>query len=256
MRQLSRRQEKILNILAQRGYVTVDELVTAFGVTPQTLRRDLQELAGLGLLRRHHGSASANISTSNVAYGERHVEMEAEKASIGRAAAELVQPGNSLFLTPGTTVDALARAIAARRPSGLKVITNSTVVASILDECPDIAIHVTGGRWMRHNRSMSGAATVAQVGDYRCDLCLTSIGGIAPDGTLLEYRDDDVVVGRAMLANARHTVLLADHTKFSRIATCRLGHLRDVGTFVTDRRPAAPAMRVIRESGCSLIVAR
>lgn len=256
MRQLNRRQEEILNFLTQRGYVTVEELVTAFEVTPQTLRRDLQELSGLGLLRRHHGAASANISTSNVAYGERHVEMETEKAAIGRAAAELVQPGNSLFLTPGTTVDAFARAIAARRPAGLRVVTNSTVAASILDQCPEIAIHVTGGRWMRHNRSMTGVAAVAQVADYRCDLCLTSIGGIAPDGTLLEYRDEDAVVARAMLANARHAVLLVDHTKFSRIATSRLGHLRDIGTLVTDRRPGPSAMRLVKEAGCRLIVAR
>ena len=85
----------------------VTKMVAAFEVTPQTLRRDLQMLAEHGLLRRHHGGASANISTANVDYGKRHVEMEAEKAAIGRAAAELVTPGSSLFLSTGTTVDAL-----------------------------------------------------------------------------------------------------------------------------------------------------
>src|SRR5690606_3387754 len=136
MIQLTRRQNEILDALAQRGYVGIEEMVATFNVTPQTLRRDLQLLSDRGLLRRHHGGASANISTANVEYGKRHVEMEAEKAAIGRAAAELVKPGTSLFLTPGTTIDALAKAIAVRRPSGLRVVTNSTFAASILEDCP------------------------------------------------------------------------------------------------------------------------
>jgi DeoR family transcriptional regulator, glycerol-3-phosphate regulon repressor len=255
MIQLSRRQNEILDVLAQRGYVAIEEMVTAFNVTPQTLRRDLQILSERGLLRRHHGGASANSSTANLDYGQRYVEMEAEKASIGRAAAELVKPGSSLFLTPGTTVDALAKAIADRRPSGLRVVTNSTVTASILEDCPGISIRVTGGLWMRHNRSLTGMPAVATVEEYRCDLHLTSIGAVDPQGNLLEYRDEDVIVARAMLRNARRRVLLADHTKFSRVATSRLAHLSDMSTLVTDRKPGAEAVRMIKEAGCQLIIA-
>ncbi|MBN9445413.1 MAG: DeoR/GlpR transcriptional regulator, partial [Bosea sp.] len=83
----------------------------------------------------------------------------------------------------------------------------------------------------------------------------TSIGGIDTEGNLLEYRDDEAVVGRAMLRNARRAVLLADHSKFSRAAMSRLGHLREFNTLVTDRRPAGGTMQMIREAGCELIVA-
>ncbi|MCB9967373.1 MAG: DeoR/GlpR transcriptional regulator [Geminicoccaceae bacterium] len=255
MVQLSRRHDQILNFLAQRGYVAMEEMVAAFEVTPQTLRRDLQMLAEHGLLRRHHGGASANISTANVDYGKRHVEMEAEKAAIGRVAAELVTPGSSLFLTTGTTVDALARAIAERRPGGLRVVTNSTVVASILDQCPDIAIEVTGGSWMRHDRSFGGPAAVAMVEGYRCDLHMTGVGGIDPEGNLLEYREPVAIVGRAMFRNARRRVLLADHTKFLRVATSRLAHLREVDVLVTDRRPPPERARLIEAAGCRLLIA-
>lgn len=254
MIQLTSRHSEILNILAHRGYVSIEEMVVTFDVTPQTLRRDLQMLSDRGLLRRHHGGASANTSTANLDYGQRHVEMAAAKVSIGRAAAELVMPGSSLFLTPGTTVDALARAIADRRPSSLRVVTNSTVAASLLEPCPDISIQLTGGTWMRRNRSLGGMSAVALIENYRCDLCLTSIGAIDPDGNLLEYRDEDVVVMRAMFRNARRKVLLADHTKFTRVATSRLAHLSEVSTLVTNRRPSPAVARMIGEAGCELIV--
>jgi DeoR family glycerol-3-phosphate regulon repressor len=254
MAPLSKRHSEILDMLARRGYLAIEEMVAAFNVTPQTLRRDLQELSDRDLLRRHHGGASANLSTANADYDLRHVETADGKAAIGRAAAALVSPGTSLFLTPGTTVDALAKAIAERRPNGLRVVTNSTSAATILEHCPDISIQITGGRWLGHNRAVGGIAAVADVENYRCDLLLTSIGAIAPDGSLLEYRDEEAVVGRAMLRNARRSILLADHSKFSRVATSLLAPLAEFDTLVTDRKPNAEWAAVIARSGCELIV--
>lgn len=255
MAQLSKRHSEILDILSRRGYAAIEELAAAFNVTPQTLRRDLQDLSDRGYLRRHHGGASANLSTVNADYDFRHVETASEKAAIARAAAALVTPGSSLFLTPGTTVDALAKAIAEKRPRGLRVVTNSTAAASILDKCPEISILITGGMWLGQNRAMGGMHAAAFIENYRCDLHMTSIGGIDSEGNLLEYRDDEAVVGRAMLRNARRAVLLADHTKFSRAAMSRLGHLSEINTLVTDRQPPAGTTRMIREAGCELIVA-
>ncbi|WP_236841757.1 DeoR/GlpR family DNA-binding transcription regulator [Bosea sp. PAMC 26642] len=230
-------------------------MVAAFNVTPQTLRRDLQDLSDRGLLRRHHGGASANLSTANADYGLRHVETADGKAAIGRAAAAFVKPGSSLFLTPGTTTDALAKAIAEKAPGGLRVITNSTAAAAILENCPGISIQITGGLWMGHNRAVAGAPAVDFVENYRCDLVLTSIGGIDPEGNLLEYRDEEVAVGRVMLRNARRKVVLADHSKFGRVATCRLAHLGDIDTLITDRAPVEARARMIDGAGCELIVA-
>ncbi|MBN9449242.1 MAG: DeoR/GlpR transcriptional regulator, partial [Bosea sp.] len=158
---MSKRHSEILDILSRRGYAAIEELAATFNVTPQTLRRDLQDLSDRGFLRRHHGGASANLSTVNADYDLRHVETASEKAAIARVAAQLVTPGSSLFLTPGTTVDALAKAIAERRPRGLRVVTNSTAAASILDKCPDISILITGGHWLGQNRAMGGMHAAA-----------------------------------------------------------------------------------------------
>lgn len=95
MTDLSRRHRDILNVLGRRGYASIEELAASFDVTPQTLRRDLHVLAERGLLRRHHGGASANSSTANSEYVGRHIENASEKARIGRAAAELVLPHTS-----------------------------------------------------------------------------------------------------------------------------------------------------------------
>lgn len=255
MSELSKRHSDIVDIVSRRGYATIEELVATFNVTPQTLRRDLQDLSDRGFVRRHHGGASANWSTANADYELRHVETADGKAAIGQAAAELVKPGSSLFLTPGTTTDAFARALGERAPNGLRVITTSTTAATALERCPGIVIHITGGLWMGHNRAVAGSAAAAAVENFRCDLHVTSIGGVDAEGNLLEYKDDEALVGRAMFRNARHRILLADHTKFSRVATCKVAHVGELDTLVTDRPPPAPIVEMLREGGCKLLIA-
>lgn len=253
--QADARHQRILDILMRRGYAGIDELVASFDVTPQTIRRDLQELAEKGLLRRHHGGASVPSSTANTDYVQRHVENVAAKASIAAAAAALITPGSSIFMTPGTTVEAAAAAIADARLKGLKVITNSTVAAQLLGRNAEIGIHLTGGIWQSNNQALGGPTAAEVAGRYRCDVLLTSIGAIDPDGWLLEFRDEEVVVAKAMLANARRRVLLADHSKFSRVATCKLARIADMTTIVTDRTPTKAVQRQIRDAGCELILA-
>jgi DeoR family glycerol-3-phosphate regulon repressor len=255
MEPLSKRHADILDLLGKRGYVAIEEMVSAFNVTPQTVRRDLQELADRGLLRRHHGGASANLSTANTDYGLRTVENTAEKAAIAQAAADLVTPGTSLFITPGTTMEAFVRAVAERRPRGLRIVTNSTAAAAILDTCPEISILITGGHWLGPNRACGGMHAASFIENFRCDLHVSSIGGIDAEGNLLEYRDDEAVIGRTMLRNARRSVLLADHSKFSRVAMARLAHLSEFSTLITDRVPGAATAQMIRDARCELIVA-
>jgi DeoR family transcriptional regulator, glycerol-3-phosphate regulon repressor len=235
--------------------VAIEEFTAKFDVTPQTLRRDLHELAEMGFLRRHHGGASAISSTANSDYVMRHIENADEKARIGKAVAAMIPAGSSVFMTPGTTVEAAARALADQRVENLQVVTNSTVAAGILDDCPDVTIQLTGGSWMANNRAMGGAGAVPAVDRFRCDFAILSIGAIDPSGHLLEYRQEEVLVARAMLLNSRHPILLADHTKFSRVATFVLGTLHDCATLVTDRTPSGTVARMIEESSCRLVVA-
>jgi DeoR family glycerol-3-phosphate regulon repressor len=249
------RHERILEVLARSGYARIDELASRFAVTAQTIRRDLDELSRRGSLRRHHGGASVLSSTANIQYAQRHAAQAAEKERMAAAAAALITSGTSIFMTPGTTVEAAAGAIARSDLSNLQVVTNSTVAAEILATNRNITIVLTGGVWQANNHAVAGAAAAELAGRYRCDVMLTSIGAIDADGWLLEFRDDEAAVAKIMLANARRRILLADHTKFEKVATCKLARIDEMTTLITDRPPPKPFRRLLREGNCDLRIA-
>lgn len=253
--QADSRHHRILDVLTRRGYAAIDELVASFGVTPQTIRRDLQDLADQGLLRRHHGGASALSSIANTDYVRRHVENADEKRRIAQAAARLVTPGSSLFMTPGTTIEALAEAMTEAGTGDLRVVTNSTVAAGILGQAASVSVLVTGGTWQPNNQALAGAAAADFVERYRCDFAMTSCGGIDADGTLLEFRDEEVIVAKAMLANARRRILLVDHSKFNRVASSKLVRMDEMTTIITDRPPPPPIAKLLKAARCEVVIA-
>lgn len=249
------RHDRIIEVLRRSGYAGIDELASQFAVTPQTIRRDLDQLSRRGSLRRHHGGASLLSSTANTLYAQRHAAQAVEKERIATAAVSLITSGSSIFMTPGTTVEAAAAAIAGSDLLDLHVVTNSTVAAELLGKNRNINVIVTGGRWQANNHAVAGPAAAELAGRYRCDVLLTSIGAIDADGWLLEFREDEVAVAKVMLANARRRILLADHTKFEKIATCKLASIDEMTTFITDRPPSKPFRRLLRDRDCDLLIA-
>lgn len=246
------RHERILEILRRRGYAAIDELAATLAVTPQTIRRDLQDLAGEGLLRRHHGGASLPSSIANTDYALRQVENAAGKAAIAEAVAARVPEGSSVFLTLGTTVEAVAAALAARR--ALRVVTNSTAAARILGGLAGVSVQVTGGAFRAHNGGLVGPHAVEMAARWRCDLLVTGIGAISADGWLLDYHEEEVAVARAALAQARATILVADHSKFLRAAACVVAPLSAASVLVTDRPPPRSHAAALRSAGTDLVV--
>jgi DeoR family glycerol-3-phosphate regulon repressor len=247
------RHGRILEILRRRGYAAIDELASALAVTPQTIRRDLQDMAGEGWLRRHHGGASLPSSIANTDYALRHVENAAAKSAIARAAAERVAEGSSVFLTLGTTVEAVAAALTPRR--ALRVVTNSTAAARILGAAPGISVQVLGGTFQAHNGGLVGGLAAELAARWRCDLLITGVGAISADGLLLDYHEEEVAVARVVLAQARATLLVADHTKFLKSAACVLAPLGAAAALVTDRPPPASHAAALREAGTEVILA-
>lgn len=234
------RRERILQLLRSRGYMAIDDLVAQFQVTPQTLRADLNRLADDGRLIRHHGGASMPSSVANSAYAERRGEFAREKALIAQTVAHWLPDRSSLFMTPGTTMLAVAQALHERK--GLKVVTNNLEAAHTLAALPDTEVIVLGGRLEPRNLSVSGTGTLAAVEPYRVDLCLFSVGGIDGDGSLLEYHENEADVARMMLQRARQRVLVVDHSKFGRTASVRIGGIDEMTAIATDQ-PLPPALR-------------
>ena len=248
------RRDRILQLLRSRGYMAIDDLVAHFKVTPQTLRGDLNRLADEGRLIRHHGGASIPSSVANSAYAERRTEFAREKALLAQAVARWMPDRSSLFLTPGTTMLAVAQALHLRQ--GLKVVTNHLEAAQQLATHPDTEVIVLGGRLQPRNLSCSGTGTLAAAEAYRADLLVFSVGGIDAEGSLLDYHESEADVARLMFRRARQRVLVVDHSKFGRTASVRLGAITEVDVIVTDQALPAPMRRLLQGQAVQVVVAR
>ena len=229
------RQYAILDLAKQIGHVTVEDLATRFEVTPQTIRKDLNELCEQRLLSRVHGGAILASSVENVGYDARRQIAEREKMAIGRAAAALIPNDASLFINIGTTTEAVAQALL--QHSGLMVITNNINVANAMRPYPQIEVVIAGGVVRRSDGGIVGEAAVDFIRQFKVDVAIVGTSAIDVDGSLLDYDFREVKVAQAIMANARRVILVADRTKFDRTAPVRIGTIDQVDVFVTDHCP-------------------
>lgn len=229
------RQLKILDLVKEKGQITVEELVDICNVTPQTIRTDLKELSKANKLMRVHGGARYIDGRENVEYEARRQIAASEKKLIGLAAAKLIPDNASLFINIGTTTEAFSDALFEH--SGLMVITNNINVASSLRHDQQNEVIITGGRVRASDGGIVGEATVDFINDFKVDYAIIGASAIDLDGSLLDYDFREVKVSQAIIENARHVVLVADSTKLERTAPVRIGHISQVDTFVTDKIP-------------------
>ncbi len=204
------------------------------------------------MLVRQHGGASLPLLNSS--YPGRHLEVAAEKAAIARAVAAYLPDRASLFMPLGTTVEAVAEALAGASKT-LTIITNSTEVARICWTRTSFETVLTGGVVQHRNGGLVGRRAVEMIGDYRCDYMICGIGGIEADGTLLDFYEAEIAVMLAMMANARRRILVADNRKFGRVATQRLGSLSDMHRLFTDAPPPASVAAAAAKAGVQIVVA-
>ena len=246
------RQENIVQLVNEKGFISIEELAAEYNVTPQTIRRDINQLAEQNLLRRYHGGAAQVSSTVNSAYTERQVMQQAEKQVIARAVAELIPNEASLFINIGTTNEEIAKALLQHQ--GLKIITNNLNVAAILSNKPDFKINICGGEVRSRDGGIIGEATIDFVNQFRTDLGIIGISGIEEDGSLLDFDYQEVRVAQAIIKNSRSIILAADHSKFGRKAVNYLGNFESVDTLVTDQTPPANISKSAQKSNTKIIV--
>ncbi|WP_088345359.1 MULTISPECIES: DeoR/GlpR family DNA-binding transcription regulator [Rhodomicrobium] len=227
------RQNSILEIAKQVGRVTVEDLAARFDVSPQTIRKDLNELCDQRLLARVHGGAILSSGIENFGYDARRAIANEEKEAIGRMAATLIPNNASLFINIGTTTEAVARALLGHQ--GLMVITNNINVANAMRPVRDIEVIIAGGVVRRADGGIVGEAAVDFIKQFRVDYAIIGASAIDADGALLDYDYREVKVAQAIISNARNVILVSDATKFERAAPVRIAHLSQMHSFVTDR---------------------
>lgn len=235
LRGLSPRQREIVSLIRETGRIAVDELASRFQLTPQTIRRDLNELSDARLITRVHGAAIAASGVENLAYDARKLVAQAQKQRIGRACAELVPDNSSLFINLGTTTEEVGRALSGRQ--GLMVVTNNINVVTELYRNPLINVVVAGGSLRATDGGIVGRMAAEMFRHFKVDIAIIGTSAVDADGTLLDYDLREVQVSRAIIENARRVILVTDSSKFSRRAPVRIARLDEIDTLVTDRLP-------------------
>lgn len=253
MRGEQERRERIVELVRRDGFVSNDALARLFGVTPQTIRRDVAALCEGGRLRRWHGGAGLPSSVENLAYPARQVLCLAEKRRIAKLVAAHIPDEASLFINIGTTTEEVAHALLGRQ--GLRVITNNLNVAQTLAGKEDFQVIVAGGLVRAHDRGIVGEATLDLIRQFKVDFGIVGISGIDPDGTLLDFDYREVRIAQAIVQSSRRVFLATDHTKFGRSAMVKLGHITDADALFTDAPPPAPIARMMAEAGREVFVA-
>jgi DeoR family glycerol-3-phosphate regulon repressor len=248
------RQAELLEAVRVNGAMRVEALAERFGVTLQTVRRDLKLLTEAGLLARYHGGVRPAASTTeNLAYRQRQ-DLHAEgKQRLAQAVAAAVPDACSLLINLGTTAECVARALMNHR--GLRVITNNLNVATLLSGNPDCEVIVAGGVVRGRDRGIVGEAAVDFIRQFRVDIGLIGISGIEEDGSLRDFDYREVKVARAIIESSREVWLCADASKFHRAAMVELARLEQLDRLFTDAPPPEPFPRLLADADVELVVA-
>jgi len=235
MATLPPRQSDILDLARRLGRVDVDSLAERFGVSAQTIRKDLNDLCDTGVLNRIHGGAMHPSGVTNFAYDSRQILSAAEKHRIGVHAAGLIPDNCSVVINIGTTNEQVAMAL--RGHNGLMIITNNLNVAHSLRELEAIQVIIAGGIVRQTDGGIVGEATVDFVRQFKVDYAVIGASAIDEDGAVLDYDYREVRVSQEMIRHARKTILVADALKFERTAPVKITDLADIDIFVTDIEP-------------------
>ncbi|MGO1120782.1 DeoR/GlpR family transcriptional regulator [Rhodovibrionaceae bacterium A322] len=252
MNDISPRMGKILHLVREQGFVSIEALAEQFKVTPQTVRRDINALCDQDLLRRYHGGAGLPSSVENAPYGARQVMNLPEKNAIAREVAKHIPNRASLFINIGTTTETVAQAL--MQHEGLRIITNNLNVASVLSGNSDFEVIVAGGVVRSRDRGIVGEATIDLIRQFKVDYGIIGISSVEEDGTLLDYDYREVRVAQSIIENSRKVFLVADHSKFGRNAMVRLGHISQVDMLITDKTPSSQMEKLLQEGEVDLAV--
>nr|WP_092074159.1 DeoR/GlpR family DNA-binding transcription regulator [Dendrosporobacter quercicolus]NSL47719.1 DeoR/GlpR transcriptional regulator [Dendrosporobacter quercicolus DSM 1736]SDM79540.1 transcriptional regulator, DeoR family [Dendrosporobacter quercicolus] len=242
------RKLKIVKYLSKYSRASVQELSKLFQVSESTVRRDLQELESARLLKRTHGGAVCRENYNfEPAFVDKADQFRKEKESIAKKAAELIQDGDTLVIDSGTTTLYLAREL--KQFSGLKVVTNSIILAQELQNDEAAEVIVIGGVLRQNTRSLVGPIAEQTLGLLRVDKAFIGTNGMDLASGLTTPNLSEAAVKRKMIAIAAQVIVLADSTKIGRQAFAGFADLAQVDTCIIDDKAPPDFIAGMRELG-------
>jgi DeoR family transcriptional regulator of aga operon len=248
------RQHRILEAVHQDQRVTVADLSRVLDVSDVTIRRDLHELAAQGLLRRAHGGAVlATPAPPQPPIVRRMTQVESCKACIGRAAASLIADGESVFIGSGSTAAYVARNLAGRK--NLTVVTNALNVATDLATATGVTVVVTGGLMRASELSLVGHIAEQALREVRVDKAIIGMRAISVEAGMTNDYLPEVMTDRAIIEMSPTLIIVADHTKFGRVASAFVAPVDRITTLVTDGDTGQEVLAPFAQLGIEIMVA-
>ncbi|MGQ5792964.1 DeoR/GlpR family DNA-binding transcription regulator [Serratia sp. IR-2025] len=248
----SQRKKIILEKLAQDGQVLAKQLSEMFGLSEDTVRRDLRELDAEGLLQRVHGGALP-VSSAIASFAERNQLESGAKRAIAKAAAALIAPGQVVIIDGGTTSAELVRQL----PANLNatIVTHSPSVAVGLVDHPTVEVILIGGRLYKHSIVSVGAAAVEAMSHIRADLYFMGVTGVHPTAGLSTGDLEEAYIKRALAARAAETVVLASAAKLNAASQFAIGDITLAHTIIVERATDDALIAPLQQPGVSVLKA-
>lgn len=246
------RRTMIMDIAREKGRILVEDLVLQLSASSETIRRDLNQLAASGALRKFHGGACLPSLVDENPFSMRMSEQTAGKRAIARTAARLFGNGETMFIDTGTTTLFLAEELS--RLDNLSVVTNSSAIAGTLSGRTN-SVFLLGGLYQADAGETTGEATIEQIANFRAAHTVLTIGAIHARNGVMDFSLGEAQVARAMIEQGDRLTVIADHSKVGRGAFAKVCQLDTIDRFVTDKRPPSEMMDALLAAGVEVIVA-
>ncbi|MFC4599832.1 DeoR/GlpR family DNA-binding transcription regulator [Cohnella hongkongensis] len=251
------RHNAILHMLHENQSVRVSDLIGKFGVSFETIRRDLESLEKEGFLRRVHGGATlpAFDYRKELPFTVRELKRVKEKAELAQTAAKLVSDGQSLFLDVSTTNTEFAKVLM-KNFERLTVLTNSFAISSLLMEKPGFTIIFIGGVVRNSEQCVVGDIAEDFVSRFHADTFFMSISGISLNEGLTDYGIGEIQLKKKMMARSKEIVVLADSSKFGAVSLSPVCGFDEIDRIVTDSHVDPETVRSLAKAGVEVVYSR
>ena len=242
-----------MSVLEARQRITTDELVDEFGVSGETIRRDLIALEAKGLIQRVHGGAILPQAPSEEPFKKRMALQQLEKTAIAKAAVRHIQPGQSVFIDAGTTTIAFAWELC--KVPNISVITNSYDIASILrNQNAELEVLLLGGRIISDVPGTYGELTLSEISRFQVDIAIMSPVALHPVHGAGSYAIHEAEVARTMIKHAQKLMILADQSKLNTSSHVQYCSCPEIDILVTNKSSTNENQVMLSEAGIKKII--
>lgn len=240
----------ILEYLKKNNRISVEQICTLFHVSRDTARRDLVKLEeDKTIVRTRGGAILPTIHHEIKDYTKRLHIVSEEKRTIGQIAASLITSGDRVILDASTTVQSCAEQL---RPIDCTIITNSINLAEVLSSNPSVTIQLLGGTLHKEHRFLYGSSVVEKLSEYIADKAFIGVVGVSEHGLTIAHEEDGMVK-RKMIKQAKQVIVLADHTKLGKTEFFRFANLADIDLLITDQTPQQEFLDLLKEHKVELL---